>query len=135
MQHEQPNVIQTACRGTKYPPSMILFRPFHYEFDPFPGFAAGLIPIFPSKVKFTICDGKNTKLQINRQQFPLMGGYAFTDHKAQGQAIENIIVNIGPTKQFSMDAFVAYVALSRSRGRESIRLHRRHGNFSPSDEI
>ena len=122
MQHEWPNVIQTACHRTKYPPSMILFHPFHYEFDPFPGFVAGLIPIFPSEVKFTIHNGKNTKLQISRRQFPLVGGYAFTDHKAQGQTIEN--VNIRPTKRFSVDAFAAYIALSRSRGRESIRLLR-----------
>ena len=118
------DVDQSGVVWTKYPPSMILFRPFHYKFDPFPGFAVGLIPIFPSEVKFTIHDGKNTKLQINRRQFPLVGGYAFTDHKAQGQTIENVIVDIGPTKRFSVDAFAAYVALSRSRGRESIRLLR-----------
>ena len=53
-----------------------------------------------------------------------MGGYASTDHKVQGQTIENIIVDIGPSKQFSVDAFAAYVAFSRSRSRESIRLLR-----------
>ena len=51
-----------------------------------------------------------------------MAGYAFTDHKAQGQMIENVIVDIGPTKKFSVDAFAAYVALSQSRGQETIRL-------------
>lgn len=109
---------------TKYLPAMILFRPFHYEFDPFPGFNAGLIPIFPSEVRFSVHDSQNPKTQINRRQFALVAGYAFTDHKSQGQTIEHVIVDIGPTKRFSVDAFAAYVALSRSRGRETIRLLR-----------
>jgi ATP-dependent exoDNAse (exonuclease V) alpha subunit len=102
---------------------MILFQPFYYEFKPFPGLAAGLIPIFPSKVKFTIHDSKNPKTQINRWQFAVMGGYAFTNHKSQGQTIEYTIVDISPTQRFLVDAF-AYVALSRSRGRETIKLLR-----------
>ena len=53
-----------------------------------------------------------------------MGGYTFTDHKAQGQTIENVIVDIRPTKWFSVDASGAYIALSRSHGQESIRLLR-----------
>jgi len=48
--------------------------------------------------------------------------YVFTDHKVQGQTIEYVIVDIGPTKRFPVDPFTAYVALSRSRGRKSIRL-------------
>jgi len=53
-----------------------------------------------------------------------VAGYAFTDHKAQGQMIEHVIVNIGPTQGFSVDVFAAYVALSQSRGRATIRLLR-----------
>jgi len=37
------------------------------------------------------------------------------DRKAQGQMIENVIVDIGLTRRFSVDAFTAYVALSRSQ--------------------
>lgn len=33
----------------KFPPAMVLFRPFHYTFDPFPGLGPGLIPIFRKK--------------------------------------------------------------------------------------
>jgi ATP-dependent exoDNAse (exonuclease V) alpha subunit len=109
---------------TKYPLAMIVFRPFHHEFEPFPGFMPGLIPLFPSEVKFNIHDSKNPKSQIHRRQFALVAGYAFTDHKVQGQTIENVIVDIGPTKRFSVDAFAAYMALSQSWGRETIRLLR-----------
>jgi len=108
----------------KYPPAMILFKPFHYEFDPFPGLAPGLIPIFPSEVKFNIHYGNNPKTKIHRRQYPLCAAYTFTDHKAQGQTIEYVIVDIGPTKKFPVDPFTAYVALSRSRGRDTIRLLR-----------
>jgi len=84
----------------------------------------GLIPPFPSEVKFNIHDSKNPKSQIHRRQFALVASYAFTDHKVQGQTIENVIVDIGPTKRFSVDAFAAYVTLSRSQGQETIRLLR-----------
>jgi ATP-dependent exoDNAse (exonuclease V) alpha subunit len=91
---------------------MILFKPFHYKFDPFPGLAPGLIPIFPSKVKFNIPYGNNPKTKIHGRQYQLCIAYAFTNHKAQGQTIEYVIVNIGLTKKFPVDPFVAYVALS-----------------------
>jgi len=89
---------------------------------------AALFPIFPSEVRFSIHNRTNPKTLINRWQFPLVAGYAFTDHKAQGQMIEHIIVDIGPTQRFSVDAFAAYVALSQSWGRATIRLLRDFDN-------
>jgi len=82
----------------KYPPAMIVFKPLHYEFPPFPGMDPGLIPIFPSEVTFNIHYQNNPKTKITRRQYPLSAAYAFTDHKAQGQTIENVIVDIGTTK-------------------------------------
>jgi hypothetical protein len=46
------------------------------------------------------------------------------DHKAQGQVIECIIIDIGPTKRFPVDPFAAYVALSHSRGHKTNHLLR-----------
>src|ERR1700676_5370405 len=62
------DIDQHSVIWTRYPPAMILFRPLHYEFKPFPGFKSGLIPIFPSKVKFNIHNSRNPKTQINRRQ-------------------------------------------------------------------
>jgi hypothetical protein len=93
---------------------MILFKPFHYKFDPFPGLAPGLIPIFSSEVKFNIHYGNNPKMKIHCRQYPLCIAYVFTDHKAQDQTIEYVIVDIGLTKKFPVDPFTAYVALSQS---------------------
>ena len=36
----------------QYPPAMILFKLFHHEFEPFPGYEPGLILIFPLEVTF-----------------------------------------------------------------------------------
>jgi hypothetical protein len=106
----------------RYAPTMILFRPFHYEFAPFPGMEEGLIPIFLSEVTFNIHYHNNPKTQIHRHQYPVCVAYAFTDHKSQGQTIEYVIVDIGPTKKFPIDPFTTYVALSCSCGCETIRL-------------
>jgi ATP-dependent exoDNAse (exonuclease V) alpha subunit len=103
---------------------MIIFKPYKYQFDPFPGLEPGLIPIFPSEVSFNIHCPQKPKTTIHRRQYPLCAAYAFTDHKAQGQMIECVIVDIGPTKRFPVDPFAAYVALSCSRGRKTIRLLR-----------
>jgi hypothetical protein len=67
----------------QYPPAIILFKPFHHEFEPFPGYEPGLIPIFPSEVTFNISYRQNSKTKVNRRQYPICAGYAFTDHKAQ----------------------------------------------------
>jgi len=106
------------------PPATIFFKPFHYEFQPFPGLEPGIIPIFPSEVRFNIHYRNDPKTQIVRRQYTLSASYAFTDHKSQGQTIEHVIVDIGPMKRFLVDPFSAYVALSQSRGRGTIRLLR-----------
>ena len=103
---------------------LIVFKPFHFEFEPFPGLEPGLIPIFPTEISFNISYRQNPKTKITRRQYPICAAYAFTDHKAQGQTLENVMVDIGTTKKFPVTSFSAYVALSRSRGRDTIRLLR-----------
>ena len=61
-------------------------------------------------------------------QTALTGAYAFTDYKAQGQTLEYVVVDIAKPLRGSLTLFSAYVALSRSRGRNMIRLLR------PSDK-
>ena len=88
----------------------------------FPGLNPSIIPIFPSDVKFNIHYRNNPKTQVWRCQYPLCTAYTFTDHKAQGQTLEPVVVDIGPIKKFMVDPFAAYMALSRSRSQHSIRL-------------
>jgi ATP-dependent exoDNAse (exonuclease V) alpha subunit len=58
----------------------------------------------------------------------MTAGYAFTDYKSQGQTIEYVIIDIGKPPTGTLSPFSVYAALSRSRGRESIRLPR---DFEP----
>ena len=67
----------------------------------------------------------------------MTAGYAFTDYKSQGQTIEYVIINIGKLPTGSLSPFSVYVALSRSRGRDTIRLLRDFDLFQhhPSEAL
>ncbi|KAF8218697.1 hypothetical protein L208DRAFT_1348411 [Tricholoma matsutake] len=99
-----------------YPPSVIIFRPLRCTFPHFPGLQEGLIPIFPAERKFTIQGHSGGKIKVTQRQL------AFTDYKAQGQTLEHVIVNLAKPPRGSITPFRAYIALSCSRGRDTIRL-------------
>ena len=50
--------------------------------------------------------------------------YAFTDYRAQGQTIFFVIIDIASPPTGALNLFNLYVALSRSSGRDTIRLLR-----------
>ncbi|KAJ7766932.1 hypothetical protein B0H14DRAFT_2969347 [Mycena olivaceomarginata] len=54
----------------------------------------------------------------------MTGAYAFTDYRSQGQMIPYVLVDIASPPSGTSSLFNLYVALSRSSGRESIRLLR-----------
>ena len=101
------------------PPSAILFAPLNGERITFPGLSDGIVPVFPSRTSFPL-HGKT----VHRQQYALTPAYAFTDFKSQGQTIESVIVDLARPPSSFLSGFNAYVALSRSRGRDTIRLLR-----------
>ena len=110
---------ETNTVHLSYPPSAILFAPLNGEWATFPGLPKGTVPIFPSKTSFRL-HGK----MVHRQQYALTPAYAFTDFKSQGQTIESVIVDLARPPSSFLSAFNAYVALSRSRGQDTIRLLR-----------
>ncbi|KAF8268658.1 hypothetical protein EI94DRAFT_1577094, partial [Lactarius quietus] len=61
---------------------------------------------------------------VDRSQLALTAAYAFTNYKAQGQTMECVLVDLGKPPTSALTGFNAYVALSRSRGRDTIRLLR-----------
>lgn len=95
------------------------------------------IPLAPITRNFYI--GSNPRTRVTRRQLPITPAYAFTDFKSQGQTIEHTIVDIGKTSSFALTPFNAYVALSRTHGRQSTRLLRDFENdlFTrhPSDSL
>jgi hypothetical protein len=103
-----------------YPPAVILFKPLYGRKNTIPGLPHGVIPIFPSWKSFSLTSFKKTV--VDREQFALTGGYAFTDYKAQGQTLESVVIDIGKPPSRRLSAFNVYVALSRGQGRSTIQL-------------
>ena len=60
------------------------------------------------------------KMSISREQLPMTPAYAFTDYRAQAQIIEYCVVDIGLPPYRQLTPFNAYIALSHSRGRNTI---------------
>jgi hypothetical protein len=118
---------------------MVVFEPANSPpFETFPGLRAGQVPMFPTELKFDI-GSKKQKLKVTHQQFSLMAAYTFTDHKAQRQTLEYVIVDIGKLKTFPVNQFAPHVALSRSCGRKTICLLRDFDNnlftIHPSEDL
>ncbi|RDB16871.1 ATP-dependent DNA helicase PIF1 [Hypsizygus marmoreus] len=121
------DVHDIAADGTihlQYPPAVICFKPDIPSPVEFPGLSKGLIPIAPTEVTFRITTPDGKSHQIRRRQLAVTPAYAFTDYKSQGQTIETVIVDIAKPPCGELTPFHAYVALSRSRGRKTIRLLR-----------
>ncbi|KAJ3572998.1 hypothetical protein NP233_g2711 [Leucocoprinus birnbaumii] len=110
----------------RFPPVLIKFRPDLPTDIRFTGLEDGIIPITPSEVRFTLEASEGKKFRVWRRQLALTQAYAFTDYKSQGQTIPYVIVDMAtpPGRGSKLTPFNAYVALSRSRGRDSIRLLR-----------
>jgi ATP-dependent exoDNAse (exonuclease V) alpha subunit len=116
----------------KYPPAMILFEPdggcqvssvFVDERQQSSiKVPEGQIPITPCSVPFKVILKDGTNITITRRHYPITGGYAFTDIKSQGQTMGPVVIDLRDTPTGKISPFSAYVALSRSRGRDSIRL-------------
>ena len=113
----------------KYPPAMLLFKPDRTSKLKFPGLPPGVIPLRPSQAKFTVTGRSSKRFKVERRQYAMTAGYTFTDYKSQGQTIEYVIIDIGRPPTGSLSPFSVYVVLSRSRGRDTIRLLR---DFDPN---
>jgi len=91
-------------RNPRHNTALILFRPDKKSRLTFPGLPTGVIPLTPSRALFNVTSRTSRKVKITRSQYAITAGYAFTE---------------GLLSPFSV-----YVALSRSRGRDTIRLLR-----------
>ena len=112
----------------QYPPPVIYFKPDIETTTVFENVPEGLIPISPSMLRFNV-DVDGVKVKLERRQLAVVPAYAFTDYKSQGQTMEYVIVDISKPPTGQLSPFSVYVALSRSRGRGTIRILR---DFDPS---
>jgi len=108
----------------KYPPCYILVRMFRTKANALDGLECGVLPITPLTKTFSVVTASGEKVTVTRQQLPITPAYAFTDYRSQAQTIDHCIVDLATPPSGQLTPFNAYVALSRSRGRNSIRLLR-----------
>ncbi|KAJ3559330.1 hypothetical protein NM688_g415 [Phlebia brevispora] len=120
---------QTVILST--PPAYVLVRLERTRLPALPGLEPSVIPIEPVSMKFPIQVGDAAQPNENvhtrtvtRNQLPMTEAYAFTDICAQGQSIDYVIVDISRPPSGRLTLFNIYVALSRSSGRDTIRLLR-----------
>ena len=121
---ENGNVIPGECTELLYPPAYVLVQMNRTKASTLNGLQPGVLPITPLSRTFTITAANGSKTTVTRQQLPITPAYAFTDYRSQGQTIEYCIVDIGSPPSGRLTPFNAYVALSRSRGQNNIRLLR-----------
>ncbi|KII89502.1 hypothetical protein PLICRDRAFT_175676 [Plicaturopsis crispa FD-325 SS-3] len=107
------------------PPLYILVELDRTKASALEGLGDGILPIVPMKKTFMVTeiDTKMSKT-VTRYQFPVTLAYAFTDYRSQGQTLEYVVIDIARPPAGELTPFNAYVALSRGRGRENIRLLR-----------
>ena len=122
-QHQQC----TSTIRLRYLPKYILVRMERTKVYKLSTLEENIIPIEPMTMCLNVQvenDGVQKHMTVERTQSPIMGAYAFTDYRSQGQTISHAIINIAPPPRGSLNLFNLYVALSRCPARKDIRLLR-----------
>jgi len=108
----------------QYPPVYVLVRMARTKADALEGLESGVLPITPLSKTFSMTTARGKKITVTRQQLPVTPAYTFTNYRSQAQTINYCIIDLGTPPTGQLTPFNAYVTLSRSRGRDSIRLLR-----------
>lgn len=123
----EPPVGNDAVVTLAYPPSYILVKLDKTRVTQLEGLEPGIIPVEPALRTFMITvqiDGKEVTRTVRRQQYPMTPACSFTDYRAQGQTIPYVLIDIATPPTGGLNLFNLYVALSRSSGRNTIRILR-----------
>jgi len=120
---DEPPLEGDSITTLKHLPRCVLVKLNRTRAARLDGLDDGVIPIFPAKSSMQITLGRKTKT-VARLQYPITAAYCFTDYRSQGQTIPRVIVDIASPPSGKLSLFNLYVALSRSSGRETIRLLR-----------
>ncbi|KAF9040360.1 hypothetical protein BDZ89DRAFT_1060455 [Hymenopellis radicata] len=112
----------------KYLPLYILVKMERTRTSQLEGLDQGVIPIQPRQRSMRISiqqrKGAPASRTVKRRQYPLTLAYAFTDYRSQGQTIVPVFIDIATPPGGALNLFNIYVALSRSSGRDAVRLLR-----------
>ena len=124
---EPPIDAKAAIVRLRYMPAYLLVKLSRTRATRLEGLDECVLPVEPVSTNYRIkvpVNGKMIQRTVQRKQFPLTGAYAFTDYRSQGQTIIYVIVDIASPPTGGLNLFNLYIALSRSSGRETIRLLR-----------
>lgn len=120
---EEPPLGDGSMVTLKHLPECILVKLSRTRAAALPGLDEGVIPIQRISTRTQICVGGKSRT-VTRTQFPITGAYSFTDYRSQGQTIPFVVIDIATPPTSGLSLFNLYVALSRSSGRDTIRLLR-----------
>lgn len=120
---DEPPLEEGPVVTLKNLPECILVKLSRTRAATLPNLEEGVIPIQRISTRTQIWIRRKTRT-VTRTQFPITGAYSFTDYRAQGQTIPYVVVDIAPPPTSGLSLFNLYVALSRSSGRNTIRLLR-----------
>ena len=114
----------------KYPPPVIYFKPDIQTNSVFEGVPEGVIPVSPSMLRFSV-DIEGQKVKLERRQLSIVPALCcICVHRLQVSRSDDGICDSRHLKTTrSLSPFSVYVALSRSRGRKTIRILR---DFDPA---
>lgn len=125
---DEPPVGLEPIVNLKYMPSYVLIKLARTRASCLDGLEHAVIPVeaLTSTMEIEVpgSDGNKHRRTVRRRQLPITPAYAFTDYQSQGQTITHVIVDIAPPPSGALSLFNVYVALSRSSGRDTIRLLR-----------
>ncbi|KAJ3538129.1 hypothetical protein NM688_g6564 [Phlebia brevispora] len=127
---DEPQVPNESVIHLQYMPIYLLVQMTRTRTRQLEGLDDKVIPVEPAQctMRITLAHptirGKHVTRSVRRRQFPVTSAYAFTDYRSQGQTIPYVVVDIAAPPTGGLTLFNLYVALSRSSGRETIRLLR-----------
>ena len=112
----------TGLHHLKHPPECIIVELDDVNVEPLEGLPANHIPITMKKsngpisvtVGKTTC-GKDKKVNVYREHFPLVPSFSYTAHKSQGKTLPKVVVDLIPHTKNPVKIEFAYVPLSRVR--------------------
>lgn len=141
---DEPPIPEQGVVELSRPPAFIVVHLDRTRMECLHGLQDGEIPIEPIEQTFNVevegadVERRRLKKTVHRRQLPITPAYAFTDYRSQGQTIPYVIVDIARPPSGKLSLFNLYVALSRSSGRDTIRVLREfdHHVFQmPHDEF
>ena len=122
--HEEINSNSSQMINLQHPPIYILVWMICMKVHTLEDLENGVLPIMPLTKMFSVITASGNKITITRLQLPVTLAYAFTNYRSQAQTINHCIVDLATPPTGKLTPFNAYVDLSRSHSRHSIRLLR-----------